>query len=307
MHAVAHLAHQPLVRAAHRGDDAELGGAGLGGLAGGLDQGRDVEPGRANRRVEHAGLRAEVAVLRAAAGLERDDALDLDLVAAPLHPHLVGQVEQLVHPLVGQSAGLPGLRPRSSPMPCSSTWAARQCRGCPRISSRVVRGPAKAGESNVPPNSRRERRARLRPRSLVTAAMPAGSTPPRARGRAIRRRSATLQRIGEPGLGRPAADDRARRDRGTPTPARVDDERGVVERAQPGLGDDDELRVQVAREVDERPPSRESNGTSKPPAPSTRTRSCWPARSSMRRAASANSSAGRPLTSAAWCGESGSG
>ena len=40
---------------------------------------RDVEPGRAHRRVEQARLGAEVAVLGAAAGLERDDALDLDL------------------------------------------------------------------------------------------------------------------------------------------------------------------------------------------------------------------------------------
>ena len=66
------------------------------GLLGRLDQLGDVEPHRAHRRGELAGLAAEVAVLGAAAGLERDDALDLDLGAAPLHPHLVGQREQLV-------------------------------------------------------------------------------------------------------------------------------------------------------------------------------------------------------------------
>ena len=43
------LRHQPLVRSADGGDDAELGRAGLGGLLGGLDQARDVEPGAAHR------------------------------------------------------------------------------------------------------------------------------------------------------------------------------------------------------------------------------------------------------------------
>ena len=47
-----------------------------------------------------------MAVLGAAAGLEADDALDLDLGAAPLHPHLVGEREQLVQALVGQRAAL---------------------------------------------------------------------------------------------------------------------------------------------------------------------------------------------------------
>jgi hypothetical protein len=35
-----------------------------------------------------------VAVLGAAAGLERDDPLDLDLLAAPLHPDVVREREQ---------------------------------------------------------------------------------------------------------------------------------------------------------------------------------------------------------------------
>jgi len=43
-----------------------------------------------------------VAVLGAAAGLEADDALDLDLGAAPLHAHLVGQRQEFLEPLVGQ-------------------------------------------------------------------------------------------------------------------------------------------------------------------------------------------------------------
>ena len=66
----AHLGHQPLVRAAHCGDDAELRGAGRGGLLGRLDQLGDVQPDRAHGRGELARLGAEVAVLRAAAGLE---------------------------------------------------------------------------------------------------------------------------------------------------------------------------------------------------------------------------------------------
>ena len=41
-------------------------------------------------------------ILRATAGLQADDALDLDLRAAPAHPHLVGQRQQLIEPVVGQ-------------------------------------------------------------------------------------------------------------------------------------------------------------------------------------------------------------
>ena len=49
----ADLGHQPLVRATNGGHDAELGGAGLRGLLGRLDQARDVQPrartGESNR------------------------------------------------------------------------------------------------------------------------------------------------------------------------------------------------------------------------------------------------------------------
>src|SRR6202008_3953392 len=98
--AVADLGQQPLVRAAHGGDDAELAGAGGGGLAGGPHQAGDVQPGRTHGRGELARLRAEVAVLGAAAGLQADDALDLDLRPAPAHPHLVGEREQLRDPVL---------------------------------------------------------------------------------------------------------------------------------------------------------------------------------------------------------------
>ncbi|HEV7581401.1 MAG TPA: radical SAM protein, partial [Mycobacterium sp.] len=104
------LGHQPLVRPPHGGDDAELGGAGLRGLLGRLDQHRDVQPRAAHGRGEQPGLRAEMAVFGTAAGLEADDALDLDLRAAPAHPHLVGQLQQVLQPLVGQPQQLQHLR-----------------------------------------------------------------------------------------------------------------------------------------------------------------------------------------------------
>ena len=53
-----------------------------------------------------AGLAAEVAVLGAAAGLQADDPLDLDLGAAVRHPHGVGELEQIGHPVVRQPQDL---------------------------------------------------------------------------------------------------------------------------------------------------------------------------------------------------------
>ena len=43
-----------------------------------------------------------MAVLRTAAGLERDDALDLDLRSAPPHPDVVGHLQQFGESLVGK-------------------------------------------------------------------------------------------------------------------------------------------------------------------------------------------------------------
>src|SRR5699024_8809933 len=94
------LDHEALVRTLHRGDDAELGGAGLLGLLGGLDELGDVELDTADRGLEQAGLGAEVAVLGAAARLEGDDALDLHLFTAPAQADLVGEVEELGQALV---------------------------------------------------------------------------------------------------------------------------------------------------------------------------------------------------------------
>src|SRR6185503_16080209 len=46
----------------------------------------------------------------AAAGLDRDDALDLHLRSAVAHPHLVGELQRVVDPLVGQLEDLQRLR-----------------------------------------------------------------------------------------------------------------------------------------------------------------------------------------------------
>ena len=59
-----------------------------------------------HRRVELGRLAAEVAVLGAAAGLGRQDALDLDLGPAPGQAHLVGQGGRATAP--ASAAGRPG-------------------------------------------------------------------------------------------------------------------------------------------------------------------------------------------------------
>src|SRR5262249_37706601 len=108
--AFADLVHQALVRAAHGGDDAELRRAGRRGLARGLPERRDVEPDRPDGRLEAPRLAAEVAVLRAPARLDGDDALDLDLRSAPAHADLVGELQRIVGALVGELQDLQGLR-----------------------------------------------------------------------------------------------------------------------------------------------------------------------------------------------------
>ena len=113
---------------AHGRDDAELRGAGLRRLLGRLDEHRDVQPRRPYRRREQARLAAEVAVLRAPAGLQRDDPLDLDLRPAPPHPHLVGELQQRVQRLVGQPQHLENLRFRQPFTPLEDLVAGR-CRG----------------------------------------------------------------------------------------------------------------------------------------------------------------------------------
>ena len=97
---LADLRHELLVRTPDGGDDAELSGPGCGGLDCGLDQRGDVEPGSADGGGEQAALGAEVAVFGAASGFEADDALDLNLRAAPRHPDLVRELQQLRQPVV---------------------------------------------------------------------------------------------------------------------------------------------------------------------------------------------------------------
>ena len=224
-----HLRHQPRVRAADGGDDAELGGARLRGLLGRLDQRRDVEPRRADRRVEQAGLRAEVAVLRAPAGLERDDALDLDLRAAPAHPHLVGQREQRVERLVGQPQHVEDLRLGQARRPASSTWA----RAMSRMSKRGRRHEA----GSLPSTAQRRRQAVTRGggelRRAASDPAPAGRAPSSGYagdGRAGRRGCSARR-----GRARQARRRRRARGRsGACASQRLDGERGVVERPEPG-------------------------------------------------------------------------
>ena len=70
-----------------------------------------------HRRVEAGRLGAEVAVLRTAAGLGRQDALHLDRVAAPGQAHLVGQGGQQRHGRVGDGGQLGELLGRQAFLP----------------------------------------------------------------------------------------------------------------------------------------------------------------------------------------------
>ncbi len=91
-HELEDALHGALVGAADGEHDAELGRPERGGLLGGGDHvGRVEERHGLHRRLELGRLAAEVAVLGAAAGLGREDALDLDGVAAPDQSHLVGE------------------------------------------------------------------------------------------------------------------------------------------------------------------------------------------------------------------------
>jgi hypothetical protein len=67
---VGQLCHEPVVRTADGGDRGHRVLHRRRRLGGRLDQRRDVQPHRAYRRGEQAGLRAEMTVLGAAAGLE---------------------------------------------------------------------------------------------------------------------------------------------------------------------------------------------------------------------------------------------
>ena len=94
------LGEQVLVRGFHSSHDAELRGAGLGRLLGGLHQLRDVEARGTHGGLEQTRLRAEVAILRAAASFNGDDAFHGHVWAAPLEAGLVGDVRDLFQLLI---------------------------------------------------------------------------------------------------------------------------------------------------------------------------------------------------------------
>ena len=94
--------HGALVGAADGEHEAELRGPERRGLGRGRQHLVGVEErGGLHRGVEARRLGAEVAVLGAAPGLGREDALDLDRRPAPGQPDLVGQRGQCRHRLVG--------------------------------------------------------------------------------------------------------------------------------------------------------------------------------------------------------------
>jgi hypothetical protein len=111
-HGVDDLVEEPLARAPDRHHDAELGRPGVtGGPGGGEDlvevqEGVDVDAG-----VEVGRLRAEGAVLGAGAGLGVDEALELDLRAAPGQAHPVGQGDQRRQLVEGELRHRQGLVP----------------------------------------------------------------------------------------------------------------------------------------------------------------------------------------------------
>ena len=245
--ALAHLRHQPLVRAAHGGDDAELGRAGGRGLARRLDERRDVEPDRAHRRLEAPRLRAEVAVLGAAAGLDRDDPLDLHLRPAPAHPHLVRERRARRRPRSSGSCRTSSVCASSRPTPRSRT--------CSRAMSRIM----SCGISSL--------------RAVANA--PSGNRAPGATGARSCTRGLEVAARGQVGVARPGADHDAEAVEAAALD-RLDGQRRVVERAEAGAGDDDQRRVeQRARRRRSSPPSS-SKRTSRPPAPSMSTRSRSP-------------------------------
>ena len=234
---------------AHGGHDAELRRTGRGGLDGRLHQRRDVQPGRAHRRGEQPGLRAEVAVLGAAAGLHRDDALDLDLGAAPAQPHLVGEGQQVGQVVVGQAQHLEHLRlvePAAlvehlrpggrEDVSGRQWWSARRKSAASKVPPRAGARPARAASRNSGgvqrPGAGRaaHRRAAGRPGS-------------RGRGRCC----------GRPGPARPA-----RRRSTTPARAqaavrhRLEGQRRVVEGAERRVDDDEHVGAELVRQVGDR-------------------------------------------------------
>ena len=304
--ALADLVHQARVRAAHGGDDAELRGAGGRRLPGGLDQAGDVQPRGAHRRLEPAGLGAEVAVLGAAAGLEADDALDLDLRAAPAHrgPRgraassrpagrrraaapgglLLGQADA---PLAAPGRGPPRARPWRAVLGHRISFASDRYDQV--VPTGLVQCGVACGEDvgiEVAVQPRRQRVARPRPGTLAATGR---RCRPAARRAAARRRRRAGRRGctgGQVGFGRPAADDHADA-LDAPRTQRLGGQRGGVQRAEAGVCDEQRPARRAPTPTSASVPPASSNRTSRPPAPSISTRSCSAASSPAAAATSA--------------------
>ena len=255
---------------------------------------------------EQAGLRAEVAVLGAAAGLERDDALDLDLRAAPAHPHLVREREQLGEAVVGQLQAPRGPAPRRGPCPPPAPARGRWSRMSLSSGRLAVCGRSRSAHGvrsvDHPRRGPGPGRARDRGRTPSGRSAPAPRAAPRpaaepASVSQVARRCCASARSG---CGGPGAD----HDPGQVEPPAcqgLQRQRGVVERARgPAAATTSTGAPRSAARSASVPPSS-SNRTSSPPAPSTSTRS-WSAASC--RAASATV-AGRHRAAAGTAGGGG--
>ena len=97
---LGNLGQEVLVWGLNGRHNAELRRTRLGGLLGGLHQLRDVEARGTHGGLEKARLRAEVAVLRTAAGLNGDDAFHGDVRTAPLEAGLMRDVRNLFQLLI---------------------------------------------------------------------------------------------------------------------------------------------------------------------------------------------------------------
>src|SRR5690606_38238961 len=289
-----------------------------------------------HRRREQAGLRAEVTVLGAAAGLDRHDALDLDLRPAPAHPHFVGELQQLGQPLVGQAqylhqlilgkglAAFEHLLARDGQHVGSSRSGHTNSSSTPGHGVRIhpnrfapgLRPWRDAGHapstcsvnrsgSNVPPSHGDSPAAAASVNaSPVSSPIPSGRTPSNGAPAAFGR-SSMLQRSARSGFSGqlPTTTPATSRPRRVATSAvsAVAFRVPSPERATTISG------AASAHATSARLPPWWSIRTSRPPAPSTSTRSCVSASSPAAAAASAGVTGGRPLRRAAVSGGTGSG
>ena len=178
-----------------------------------------------------------MAVLGAAAGLDRDDPLDLHLRPAVAHPDLVGELERVVDALVGQLEHLERLRLVEADAPLEDL-----------LTGDVEDHAGISSSGGLPPSG-----------SLPRTGRDAIARSSRLQSEA-RSGSAGHEPITMPRHSQAAALDR------------LDRQRGVVERAEAGAGDDDQRARRSSSATSAIVPARRSC-TSSPPAPSMTTRS----------------------------------